>query len=1116
MRRLDKWRFLYLRLRRVVLTTLVAGTALVVLLAAFHRPLLRRFVLPEVRARLEERLGIPVEIDDIEVALSGRVTVVGVRAGGESPVAALQSLDARRVEVDLRVGEILSGGAGVVASVRVVEPRLRFDLGRSPLLPRTEDDSEPAGLPLVTVEDGECRFDRGDERVILEAVDVVLDGPRGRVDVTVASARGSWRLPRLEHLRGPLEASVLLSSGDRPFVEMTLETLRTGGEVLAERLVLDFREDGVARLGGSLPGLGLPSVSVVISDTGVDIETHARGAPLADVVRLFVDTDTIPVVDVHGDVSLSVPLPDIAAWEAHADVVLRGVHWSTQDLRADRIELRGRRADARLEVSGHVEALRRGELAPLDVAFDIEQSVDDDGALRVEVRDSFVELDGSRVGLSGVVISDGVSGPVLRDGRVLASAVPIGDLLPLLPVDVGWLPARRGSVDVDVALDGGLDLESMHASVVAALRFEPLDDPAVGLELAASLESCDVDIVESRVFRGSDDLRFAAHVSDLTGPHVEVRRLAGVIGGRRIATHGRPLFTWDGGRFELDGLELELLDGVLAVRARGSTDSIDELVVEAAGLVIRPETLEDLLPGGWIDGDLIRSGRLDFDGRLDGELRGRCRLEGGDVLEPLFALDVAVSEARVWSEGTLHDDVELTLSAFADAGRLALTRLDLRDGGARVEGAGEVDLRWTPLPILDAGALLDASVVVSVDDIGLLPFFGAGETELGGAAGGTLCIGGTLGDPELFARVVTGGGSVKASAKVPRVTGIDGVVVFDGERVGIERLEGVIDRRRFEVDGGLRLRSRGASQGALIDEVDIGLRAKQVLLVRQPDLRVRGDLELRWHGPWERSALTGGVRLGRSYYRRDVELSLGGRSLPLDLFHIETAPFSDMRLDIRVRSQGGLSLINNVVRSQARVDLHLGGTGRDPLLTGTLSTDGGDVTLAASRLELRSAIVEFTERDPYNPTLQMLFEEEVKGYRIKVTIAGTLEEPQIILDSTPPLPSEQLLMLLTTGYTVDELDRQGGGRVAAVQLATYLGRRLAGYFARGEPVDHGVLSRVTLETQAARRSYLQDLISVEYLVEKDVLVGGDEVFLRTERDTYGHYNLDLGIRFAVR
>jgi hypothetical protein len=1098
-------------LRRTVLAVAVVLTLLGCLIAAFHRPLLRRFLLPEVRQKLAESLGIPVEIDDIVVELSGRVTVVGVHASGESPVAALEFLEAERVEVDLSFGEILSGGEDVVASIRVIKPRLRFDLDRSPLLPETEDDGEAPQLPLVFVEEGECRFELGDEHVVLEDIDAVFDGPRLRIHLDVASARGNWSLPRLDRLHFPLEATVSLAEGDQPFVKLMLETVRTDGDVLAEDFVLDFREDGVIRLGGRLPKLGLASISAVISDTSVDIETHAWGAPLANVVQLFVDADTIPVVDVYGDVSLSLPLPDVAAWQAHADVVLYRASWSERGLRADRIELEATRADGRLEVRGYAEALRQGELAPLDLAFDIEQSIDDAGALRVEVRESFVELAGSRIALSGVVTADDAMGPVIRDGRLLVSEVPIADLLPLLPVDAARLPTGDGTLDVTVALDGPLDFESIHATVDANLSFEPVDGLPVGFELKASLDNCDVEIIDGYARRGFDWMRFAASISDPASPHIEVRRLEGLLEGRRLATRGRPRFTSDGERFEIDGLELDILDGTLALRAKGTATSIDELTVEAVGLLIRPETLDDVLPREWMDSE-----SLDFSGRLDGTMSGSCRFENGEVLDPLFAIDVDVSDIYVWDDGEFHDDAELTLSALVDETTLTVTRIEVRDANVRVEGAGDIDLRWAPLPTFDRVAFVDASVVASITDVGALPFLETSEMAMSGAAGGTLCIGGVLDDPEVFARATLVRGSVKASASVPRVTEIQGDVVWSDRRIGIERLEGIIDRRRFEVEGGLNLRALTDVDGPLIQDVDIRLRAKQVLLLRQPDLRVRGDLDLRWHGPWKRSTLTGTIDLGRSYYRRDIELSVGGRSLPLDLFHIETAPLSDMRLDVRVRSEAGIALINNVVRTQAIVNLHLGGTGRDPLLTGTLSTDQGDVILAASQLELRSAIVEFTEKDPYNPLLQMLFEDEVKGYRIRVTIAGTLEEPQIILDSTPPLPSEQLLVLLTTGYTVAEIGEQGGGRVAAVQLATYLGRRLAGYFARGEPVGDGVLSRVKLETRSARRAYLKDLVGVEYLVKKGAIVDGDEVFLQTERDTYGQYNFNFGIRFSVK
>jgi translocation and assembly module TamB len=185
-------------------------------------------------------------------------------------------------------------------------------------------------------------------------------------------------------------------------------------------------------------------------------------------------------------------------------------------------------------------------------------------------------------------------------------------------------------------------------------------------------------------------------------------------------------------------------------------------------------------------------------------------------------------------------------------------------------------------------------------------------------------------------------------------------------------------------------------------------------------------------------------------------------------------------------------------------------------LTGTLSTDEGTVRFGNSRLRIGSALLEFEARDPYNPSLRATLRQDIRGYRVTVSVTGSLEDPEVLLDSSPPLEREKLVVLIATGQTLEQIEDQGIERFAAIETVKYVGRSVADYLSSGaDPTEKGFLDRFTLETEGATKTYLEELYRVEFLVEEDLLLDRSRLFLQSERDWYGDYNFNVGFRLEI-
>ncbi|HAF03653.1 MAG TPA: hypothetical protein DCG89_07640, partial [Spartobacteria bacterium] len=121
-------------------------------------------------------------------------------------------------------------------------------------------------------------------------------------------------------------------------------------------------------------------------------------------------------------------------------------------------------------------------------------------------------------------------------------------------------------------------------------------------------------------------------------------------------------------------------------------------------------------------------------------------------------------------------------------------------------------------------------------------------------------------------------------------------------------------------------------------------------------------------------------------------------------------------------------------------DLHLTGTGLRPGLQGFVRLDHVEATLPFSRLEVSSGFVYFDPSDSFNPKLDLHGTSVIHDHTIHVYIYGTSLAPEAVFTSEPPLPQEEIISLLATGTTREELT--GSNNVLAGRAATLLVQQL--------------------------------------------------------------------------
>jgi autotransporter translocation and assembly factor TamB len=324
-------------------------------------------------------------------------------------------------------------------------------------------------------------------------------------------------------------------------------------------------------------------------------------------------------------------------------------------------------------------------------------------------------------------------------------------------------------------------------------------------------------------------------------------------------------------------------------------------------------------------------------------------------------------------------------------------------------------------------------------------------------------------------------------------------LTFAGNALTLERFSGELAGGKFTMGG--RVTFPKITEANL----DLNLKADSVLLARNDTLTVRSDADLKISGPLAAANVTGSLALTNSQFLKNIDLipiGLPGRPAPQPPageadFSIPDKPLRDWKFDVAVKTKDPVLIRGNLATGNAISDLRLTGTGLHPGLSGTIRLRDVDATLPFSRLTVSYGILYFDPSDSFNPKMDMRGTSIVRDYTIHVYVYGTALSPQAIFTSEPPLPQEEIISLLATGTTRQELT--GGNGVLAGRAAMLLVQQLyVKIFKKGQTTQsNSVFDRLDLDVgqvdprTGQRRATARFKINDKFVLLGDLEVGGD-------------------------
>lgn len=625
---------------------------------------------------------------------------------------------------------------------------------------------------------------------------------------------------------------------------------------------------------------------------------------------------------------------------------------------------------------------------------------------------------------------------VLPDGRL--DGVLRGDAIPLAP----WsdLAGREiaGTAAVTLALAPGADGQEARLSArvgearAAGIAAETLtieadlrrlfaapagnvalraENAAVG---AARVEAATLDLAGalaaprftlSAEGRAEQPFRLEGE-GRLGAAEARVAALSGTYGGLEVRLAQPAAVAWGDGGLRLEGVVLSVGGGRLALEGDVAPEGLD-LAGEATDVPL--DLLEPLLPGRDLSG--VVDGRFDLSGTAaDPAAQVRLRARGVGLAEAPLLTDISAEAEATWRDGRLR------LRGSLDAPERGSARLRAEVPVVLAEG-------FTPVLLQDApvtGELTgEGPLGPAADALAPAGHVAAGQVSV------AMALAGTPAAPALSGSIRLEDGRYENIVAGTVVENITAVATAQGAGFTIEVAGSGPGGGTLAADGVAEL-----DAGAL--RYDLGLRLRELVVVRTASTFARASGDLTFAGSGAEAALAGGVTVEKAEY--DISRAGGVNVVTLDVIEVnrpdgratEPAPraASDGRMEV------GLSIDVQARRiivrgrgldAEVRGDLAVAGTLEAPVLVGTLDVVRGTYDLVGRTFRLAEGEIIFDGGREIDPRLAIRAAAEGPGLVAFANVSGRAGDPTIEFTSDPPYPSDEVLARLLFGRELGEL-----------------------------------------------------------------------------------------------
>jgi hypothetical protein len=397
---------------------------------------------------------------------------------------------------------------------------------------------------------------------------------------------------------------------------------------------------------------------------------------------------------------------------------------------------------------------------------------------------------------------------------------------------------------------------------------------------------------------------------------------------------------------------------------------------------------------------------------------------------------------------------------------------------------------------LDERAPINAKVVMPRSSVNFIREFVPALRQLDGTLALNVNVGGTIANPALSGAAEMNIVAARfENPTLPALHDFKAQLNFRNDTLTFERFAGDLAGGPFTLAGRITLPKLTEPN------FDLHLKANSVLVARNDNLTARIDADIKVEGALKSATVSGQVLTTNSRFFKNIDIipiALPGRPAPhpeppsaAPTLSFPDPPLRDWKFDLTIKSKEPFLIRGNLATGKAIIDMKVAGTGLHPQLQGQVRLDSFDATLPFSTLSINLGFLYFDPDDPLNPRIELQGTSLIRDYTIHVYIYGTAQNPQAVFSSEPPLPQEEIISLLATGTTREEL---ATGNVLASRAAILLVKQLyRKIFKKGAPPerDDSFFNRLDVEFGNVDPRTGEQTATARYKVSDNVVLIGD-------------------------
>lgn len=294
------------------------------------------------------------------------------------------------------------------------------------------------------------------------------------------------------------------------------------------------------------------------------------------------------------------------------------------------------------------------------------------------------------------------------------------------------------------------------------------------------------------------------------------------------------------------------------------------------------------------------------------------------------------------------------------------------------------------------------------------PAFAAATFDRGTASGRVL-LAGTPSAPQAEGSITWTGGRITFPAPWRPMEDIETKIGFYANEAVFEETRGRMGEGMFGLAGKIGFANLRDPQW------EAALRGENLSFYADENFTLVGKADVEARGTREAGSVKGVLGLDGSAVSRGLALTpllvvpqpAAATSAP----ESEAPPPASWSLDLKISSAEPIPVGPEGADGHVSPDLYLQGSLAEPLLLGTIGAERLQVVWPSGATLAASGRLHYTREKPWLPVLDLTGMGEAGPYDIVAGIFGPLGETNLLLSSSPPLTTEQIVLLLTTGVS---------------------------------------------------------------------------------------------------